>query len=259
MIVKFDAKASVAALVKDFGTLQAKQLPWALMWASNATVADAEDNVVLSMKRMLPASSRGRTWIHRHVKVMKQGSRLSREHGSGKGGAAIGIIPPGGVKLAGWDRYRGSLVAMMENGGLTPGPRRFGGRASGAMSDLGRYAIPIRRRGQFSPLPLSMYPINLGLSSRTGISKRTVGGALRGKQRTYMVPIRNSPGNALILQRYGKERDATQPLFWTQRETRVPRRPYFFAVVDAAVKQRFGLHFQHAMEQALWKRGAYTG
>ncbi len=257
MITRFDAKASVAELIKDFGTLQHKQLPWAMKWASNATMTDVGDDVVFKMKRTFNAGARGMRWVHRHVKVMKQGSRLSREYG--KGGAAVGIIPPGGVKLAGWERYRGSLVAMMEQGGPTPGPRRFGGRASGGSSDLGRYAIPVRRKGVPQPFPLRMYPINLGLSSRTGISTRTVGGALRGQRRTYMVPMLNSPGNAMIFQRYGKERDATQPLFWTQRDTHVRRRPYFFGTAEASVKQRFAVHFPHAMEQALWKRGAYTG
>ncbi len=257
MKVRFDARASVASLTKDFGELQNKQLPWAMKWAANATVEDAGDKVLTRMKAILPGSARGRAWIHQHLKVMRHGSRLSREHGNG--GAALGIIPPGGVKLAGWERYRGSLIAMMENGGLTPGPKRFGGRASGGASDFGRYAIPIRRRGTFSPYPLQLYPINLGLSSRTGITRRTVGGALRGKERTFLVPIKNSPGNSMVFQRYGKERDAASPLFWVQRDTRVPKRPYFFATAEASVKQRFAVHFPHAMEQALWKRGAYTG
>lgn len=259
MITKIEVQASVAALIKDFGAMQQKQLPFALRDAMNASVVDSQSTVQLAMKRSFSAGPAGMKWIQRHVKVIKVGARLGREYG-GSGGAALAVIPPGGAKLAGWERYRGSLVAMMEAGGLTPGPKRFGGRAGGAMSDFGRYAIPIRRPGHPQPYPRSLYPVNLGLSSRTGISgRRAVGGGLRGKHRTYLVPMRNNPGHSMVFQRFGKQRDDSQPLFWIQQQTRVPARPYFFANAQRVITVRFGVHFPAAMEHALFGRGAYRG
>lgn len=260
-MIPLSVNVQLAELKKDFGTLQNKQAPFAVRWAANATVNDASDKVSLSIRRSFSAGSTGMSWIQRHVKALRVGSNLAREHG-GSGAAAVGIIPPGGRssgRVADWTRYRGSLVPLMELGGPTPGPRRFGGAGQSGQADYGRYAIPIRRKGQPSPYPKELYPVNLGLSSRTGISKRTKGGALRGKQRTYMVRMLNSPGNAMVFQRFGNESDATQPLFWTQRETRVPRRPYFFATAEASITLRFPIHFGHAMEQALFGRGAYRG
>lgn len=260
MIVTMDASKSVAAIVKDFGTMQQKQLPFALRQALNATVRDAQSTVQLAMKRSFSAGPVGMRWIQRHVKAIAVGSRMGREHGAGREAAALGIIPPGGLKLAGWERYRGSLVALMEVGGLTPGPKRFGGRLSGASSDFGRYAVPIRRPGHPQPYPLRMYPINLGLSSRTGISgRRAVGGGLKGKHRTYLVPMLNNRGTSMIFQRFGKGRDDTQPIFWVQQQTRVPARPYFFANAQRIIAVRFAVHFPAAMEHALFGRGAYTG
>lgn len=254
--------AQIAALTRDFGALQQKQVPFAIKWAANATVRDAADKVRLTMKRSFSAGPRGMAWIQNHVKDLRVGAPLAREVG-GTGNAALGIIPPGGRssgRFASWERYRGSLVPMFEVGGPTPGPKRFGGRAGGAQSDLGRYPIPIRRPGQPEPYPKKLYPVNLGLSSRTGISgRRAVGGGLRGKHRTYLVPMLNSPGHSMVFQRYGKERDSSQPIFWVQRETRVPKRPYFFETARASIAQRFAVHFPAAMEQALFGRGAYTG
>lgn len=259
MLVKTDCASSVAALLKDLSTIEQRQVPWALKWASDAAVADAEGTVRLAMKRSFSAGPAGMRWIQRHVKAVRTGGRLSREYGGGPG-AALVVVPPGGAKLAGWERYRGSLVAMMEGGGLTPGPKRFGGRASGANSDFGRYAIPIRRPGHPQPYPRRMYPINLGLASRTGISgRRAVGGGLRGKHRTYLVPMQNNRGHSMVFQRFGPQRDDTQPIFWIQQQTRVPARPYFFANAQRAIAQRFGVHFPHALEQALHGRGAYRG
>ena len=252
-------REQIKRLTADFGTLQNKQVPFALKWAGNATMRDGADRVALRMKSTFSAGPRGMAWIQRHVKALREGAPLAREYG-GSGGAALAIIPPGGAKLAGWDRYRGSLVAMTEGGGPTPGPKRFGGAGQSGMSDLGRFPIPIRRKGTPQPYPLQMYPVNLGLSSRTGISgRRAVGGGLRGKLRTYLVPMRNNPGHSMIFQRFGKDRDATQPLFWIQRETRVPARPFFFETAKAAIAQRFGVHFPAAMEQALFGRGGYAG
>lgn len=250
---------NVAGLIRDFGQMQQRQVPYALRQATNATVRDAAEELELRwIGRSFRASPRGLAWIRRHVKALHEGSVLSREYGTGK--ASVAIIPPGGAKLAGFDRYRGSLVAMMERGGATPGPKRFGGRAVGAgMSDLGRFPVPVRRPGVGQPYPLRLYPINLGLSSRTGIAKRTVGGALKGKHRTFLVPIANNPGHSMVLQRFGKQRDDVQHLFWVQRETRIPARPFFFANVERSIVQRLGVHFPAAMQHALWNRGAYTG
>lgn len=249
----------IEKITADFGTLQNKQAPYAIRWAAEATVTDAADRVRLRMKQSFSAGPRGMRWIQNHVRALKVGDKWGREYG-GSGGAALAIIPPGGARVAGPERYRGSLVAMMERGGPTPGPKRFGGSGQSGMSDLGRYPVPIRRRGTPEPYPRKMYPVNLGLSSRTGIDgRRAVGGSLRGKHRTYLVPMRNNPGHSMIFQRFGKERDATQPIFWIQRQTRVPARPYFFDTAQRAITQRFGVHFPAAMEHALFGRGRYNG
>lgn len=252
-------REQVKKLTADFGALQNKQAPYAIKWAAEASVVDAKDRVALRMKQSFSAGPRGMRWIQSHVRALKVGDKWGREYG-GSGGAALAIIPPGGPSVAGPERYRGSLVAMMERGGLTPGPKRFGGSGQSGTSDLGRFPIPIRRPGTPQPYPKAMYPVNLGLSSRTGISgRRAVGGGLRGKRRTYLVPIRNAPGHSMIFQRFGKERDATQPIFWIQRQTRVPARPYFFDTAQFAIAQRFAVHFPAAMEHALFGRGRYNG
>lgn len=264
MILAINARAGVEALTRDFGQLQMKQAPYAARWAIDATMRDADQAVRNRMQQRFVASPRGLRWLQNHVKVLGPNSTLGRSL-HGKSGADtqlrgyIGIIPPGGISSAGWERYRGSLVAMMERGGATPGPKRFGGSGQSGMSDLGRFPIPIRRPGTPSPYPKAMYPVNLGLSSRTAISgKRAVGGGLRGKRRTYLVPIRNSPGNAMIFQRYGRGKGSdSMPIFWTQRDTRLPARGYFFPTVDAVVQTRLGTHFAAAMQQALWGRGRY--
>ncbi len=252
-------REQIKRLTADFGTLQAKQAPFAIKWAAEASVTDASDRVRLRMKQTFNAGPRGMRWIQNHVRALREGDRWGREYG-GSGGAALAIIPPGGALAAGPERYRGSLIAMFERGGPTPGPKRFGGAGQSGMSDLGRFPIPIRTPGTPQPYSKAMYPVNLGLSSRTGISgRRAVGGAMRGKRRTYLVPIVNAPGHSMIFQRYGKERDATQPIFWVQRQTRVPARPFFFATAEQAIGQRFGVHFPAALQHALFGRGRYVG
>lgn len=259
MITKVDASKSVMALVKDFGQMQMRQVPWAFKWAANATMRDTVDPVRMRMRQLFNTSPRGRRWMENHVRALRDGSYVAREYG-GSGSAAVAVIPPGGAKAAGWERYRGSLLPMFERGGPTPGPKRFGGSGQSGMSDLGRYPIPIRRPGQPQPYPLKLYPVNLGLSSRTGISgRRAVGGGLRGKHRTYLVPMLNNRGTSMVFQRFGQQRDDTMPIFWVQRDTQVPRRPYFFETAQRSVTTRFAVHFPAALEHALFGRGAYAG
>ncbi|MBX3173287.1 MAG: hypothetical protein KF709_02690 [Gemmatimonadaceae bacterium] len=259
--MQLDIRTNVQELIKDFGTMQQKQLPYAVKWMLRALEKDIAQATENRIQQKFSASAQGLRWLQRHVKILNPGSRLGRATlGQGRTGhehGFVAIIPPGGAKLAGWDRYRGSLVAMMEQGGPTPGPKRFGGRASGPLSDLGRFPVPVRRPGTPSPFPRRLYPINLGLSARTGISTRVVGGGLKGKHRTFLVPITNSPGHSMVLQRFGRAKDDTMPLFWVQRDTRLPARHFFFPTADLVVRTRLVLHFERAMQQALFGRGAY--
>lgn len=249
----------VDALLETFGTMQQRQIPFAAKWAFAAAAKDGANAVRNSIRQKFGrSSSGGLAYLLRHVQEFGPNSKTAREFG-GQGGYGVGIFPPTQKgNYAGWSRYRGSLLAMMERGGPTPGPKRFGGAGMGGTSDMGRYPIPIRRPGQPSPYPKSLYPINLGLSSRVGIDgRRSVGGGLRGKKRTFMVPIVNSPGNAMIFQRFGRGKGSdVMPLFWTQRNTRLPARNFFFAQARAAIEGRVVHHFKAAMAQALWGRGA---
>lgn len=251
-------RADTRHLIEHLGTMQRKQLPWAMRWALEATTRDGANAVENAIQQRFHASPQGMRWMLRHVKRFAPSSRLARGIG-GSGGYGVGIVPPGGRKgnYAGWSRYRGSMLPMLEAGGPTPGPKRFGGAASGATSDYGRYAIPVRRHTDRTRIPMSLWPVNLGLSSRVGIERgRNVGGGLRGKRRTFMVPIVNSPGNAMIFQRFGRGPGSdVMPLFWTQRDTHLPARRYFFPTMQRVIDTRLASNFKRAMEHALFNKG----
>jgi hypothetical protein len=242
-------------LIKDFGAMQNKQAPHAVRDTANALAIDIQHHVRLAMRPRFRMSSRGRAWADNQVRVLRVGSPLGRIHipsgGGGKLRAYVGVIPSEGKgQHAGFSRYRGSLLAMLEGGGPTPGPRDFGG-----VIGLGRYAVPVRPADLRTPTPLSLYPINLKLQARRRISGGLLPAGLKGKRRTYLVPMES--GRAMIFQRFGKERDATMPLFSTQNQTRLPARRYFFPTAQRVIETRTTYHFRAAMQQALFGRGAY--
>lgn len=264
--MQISVRAQLEDVLAGMGELQRKQAPFAVKWAINAVAADVGQATRNAIQQKFRTSPAGLKFLLAHVQVAgvgqgrqwkRMGVRATEDQFMS---AMVGVVPPGGKgQHASWQRYRGSLLAMLEGGGPTPGPKRFGGRESGAASDYGRYAIPVRRPTDRTPVPLRLYPINLGLSARRTVEGPMRGGSLRGKHRTFLMPIANSPGNAMIFQRYGRERDALMPLFWTQRETRLPARRYFFPTAERVVDTRLSMHLGRSMRQALFGRGAYRG
>lgn len=255
-VVKVDIERILGALTN----VEKKQAPWALKWAVETTAADATRAVQDVIRRRFEASTRGMQFLLNHVKVLTPGSPLFRIHASSRPDSGfrlmVGVIPPEGKgQNAGWSRYRGSLLPMMEDGGPTPGPRDFGG-----VVGLGRYAIPDRRPTDRTPVPMSMFPINLKLQARQSIEGPVRGGGLRGKRRTFLLPIANNPGRAVIFQRYGRGRNSdVMPLFYTQPQTRLPARRFFFSTAMRTINQTIGAHARGAMMQAVHGTGRYTG
>lgn len=253
---------TVQAHLKDvldgLGTMGQRQAPFAARWAINAVTRDAERVVRYEvLPRRFTTSPQGLKFLQRHVKVLGPNSKLGRAHLTpGRDmqlRAVLGIIPPGSKgQGAGFENYRGSLLPMMEEGGPTPGPRNFGGRAG-----LGRYAIPINRPGARPRMPLTLWPINLRLQSRRTIAGPLSIARLQGKRRTYLIQLRT--GESMIFQRYGRERDATMPIFATKQATRLPARRYFMSTVEWVVRTRMRLHAERALQHALFNRGAYRG
>jgi hypothetical protein len=249
-------RKEIDALRSTFGTMQTRQFPFAWRWAAEATMKEAQHAVQGNIRRKFRASDAGLKFLLNQVRVMGPNSRMAFGAG-GQGRHAIGVVPtPDKGYLAGFSRYRRSLLPMMEDGGPTPGPKEFG-RKLGGQQDFGRYGIPVVRYGVRPRLDLKLFPINLGMSPRQSIDGSATPGSLRGQHRTYMVAA--SSGHAMIFQRYGKERDATTHLFWTQRETRLPARKYFFATARAEIVKWMSQHLKGAMEQAMFGRGKYMG
>jgi hypothetical protein len=255
-MMRIDVRTNVNEFLADMGNMRLKQAPFAVRQAINATAAAAADVTRTSIRKSFRTSPRGLKYLLDHVKVLGPNSRLGRTHlpsgGDHSYRAYLAILPPEGKgQLAGWDRYRGSLLPMLEEGGATPGPRPFGGNPA-----FGRYAVPVM--GDQRPRwPMALFPINLGLQSRRGIAGPLTVGGLRGKQRTFLLPILNSPGNAIILQRRGKHKKSVRALFWTQQHTRLPARRYFFPTVVPFVQQNLPVHLRRAMDHALFSRGTY--
>jgi hypothetical protein len=255
MIRVLDLRPQIDALTRDFGTMGNKQLPHAVRDTVNAVARDVQSQVRQVMRNRLRMGAAGRTWADRQVRILTPGSTLGRIHvpqgTDGRHKAFVGIIPSEGKgQFAGPARYRGSLLAMLEEGGETPGARDFGG-----VIGLGRQAIPVVSESMRPRHDVKLFPINLKLQARRSISGGLTPGALKGKKRTYLVKV--GEGRAMIFQRYGKERDATMPLFSTQNRTRLPARRYFFSTANRVVRERFDSHFQRSMQQALFGRGAY--
>lgn len=254
--------ANVKGVLAGLSELERKQAPFALRWTLNAIAKDIEQATKNTIQQRFRTSPQGLRFLQRHVLRLFPGSKYFKLHAGGAAArgvrTVVGVIPPGGKgQLAGWSRYRGSLLPAMEAGGPTPGPRDFGGRIG-----LGRYAIPVVRQDARPRMPNSMFPINLKLQARQGISGSLEQGALRGLRRTYMVPMLNARGHAMIFQRYGRRGqrgadDSTMPIFWTQNETRLPARRFFFPTAMRIASTRFDMHFKAAMQQALFGRGSY--
>lgn len=264
-MMRIDVRSNVDDLVRDLGTMGMKQAPFAVRDAIEVTAINVGRALETKMLQTFRGSVQGRGWIRDHVKVFRPGgSRLlgslvgsSRAQATSRTDARIwiGVIPPGTRGLnAGFDRYRGSLLPMMERGGMTPGPRAFGGNAA-----YGRYAVPVARYDSRPRHPLSLWPINLGLQARRSISGPLTSGGLRGKHRTYLVPITNAPGHAMIFQRFGKGKGSdSMPIFWTMPQTRVPSRPYFLSTVQPLVQQILPIHLRRSLDHALFSRGSYA-
>lgn len=264
-MMRLDVRTTVDALVKDLGAVALKQAPFAVRQAIDATAADAGQALTNIMRQRFRHSARGWRWIKSHIRVMKTGDQMAaREIGSARtsragGGdmrAWVGIIPPPGKgDVAGFTRYRGSLLAAMEAGGPTPGPRDVGG-----VIGLGRYVIPVAPYDARPRFPLAMFPVNLGLSARQGIAGPMRRGGLKGKRRTFVTAILNSPGNAMIWQRYGRGKGSDlMPIFWTQNTTRLPARRYFFSTVELVTRTRLDMHLGRSLDHALFGRGRYRG
>lgn len=272
-MISLDVQVQIVPFLKELDEASLRRAPIAVKQAINVTLGDAEQAVLNAMRQKFRYSSAGWRWMKRHVKVFRPGSRLlASEIGSlANRGAGhdmrgwIGIFPPEGRgQHAGFSRYRGSLLAAMEEGGPTPGPRDFGG-----VIGLGRYAVPITRYDARPRFPKSLFPANLGLSSRQGISGPMTAGRLRGKRRTFLLPVKNATGHAVIYQRFGRKGSARglrgsgddniMALFWTQPETRLPARHYFVPTVDLIVRSRLPLHLTASMHNELFGRGAYRG
>ncbi|MHB1297280.1 MAG: hypothetical protein ACYC0B_02025 [Gemmatimonadaceae bacterium] len=262
-MMRLDVRPHVNELIADLGTMGMKQAPFAVRQGIDATARDAGQAVKNIMRQRFRYSAVGWKWIESHVKVMKTGQEMAAREigktrtsraGGGDMRAWVAIIPPPAKgELASWSRYRGSFIAAMEAGGPTPGPRDFGGRLG-----LGRYAVPITKYDERPRFPLAMFPINLGLSSRRSVEGPMTRGSLVGKRRTFLLPIVNAPGHAVIFQRYGRKKNSdVMPLFWTQNETRLPARRYFFSTVEMVVRTQLTGHLSRAMEHALFSRGAY--
>lgn len=264
MIQRLSVRTQVNDLIADLGRMGMKQAPFAVRQAIDATTADAGKALENIMRQRFRHSARGWKWIRSHIRVMKTGSSMAareigrvrtRRAGGGDMRGWVAIIPPAGKgEHAGFSRYRGSLIAGMEAGGPTPGPREIAGRNVG----LGRYAIPVTKYTERPRFPLAMFPINLGLSARQSIEGPMRRGWPKGKRRTFVVPISNSRGNAMIFQRYGRG-DAIMPIFWTQNQTRMPAKRYFFSTVEMITRTRLGPHLKRSMDHALFARGRYQG
>ncbi len=269
-MMRFDVRTNVNDLVRDLGAVATKQAPYAVRNATDADANDAGQALRNVMRQRFRTSPQGWRWIEHHIRVLKTGQRIAAREigrvrtsraGGGDMRAWVGIIPPASKgEAAGWERYRGSFIAAMEEGGPTPGPRRFGGSASGALSDYGRYPVPVARYTDRPRFPLRMWPVNLGLSSRQSIEGGMRGGHPRGKHRTFLVPIANAPGHSMIFQRFGRGKGSdVMPLFWVTSQTRLPARRYFFPTVQLIVNTRTDVHLRASLDRALFGRGAYRG
>lgn len=255
--MEINIKAHVESAVQAFGTLGQKQAPYIVRWTVNALARDIVQGTKNAIAGRFKASPAGLRFLTNHVRIITPGSSMFQRFGTtGRDmsmRALVGVVPPEGKgQNVGWSRYRGSLLAMMEEGGATPGPRPFGG-----LIGFGNYAVPVRRPSDRSPIPLRMYPINLGLQARQSIEGGLTTGALRGKQKTYLV--RTGSNEGMIFQRFGKARDDTMPLFNTRAQTRLPARRYFYPTAERIVATRLSAHLRGATSQAIFGRGAYRG
>lgn len=253
MIIRVDH----APLLYGLRDADRRQVPFALRWAVNALAREAVDATKAAIQQRFTASGPGLKFLLNHVVVLAPGSRYGRIHlpagTDGRYSAFVGVIPPEGKgQFASWNRYRGSLLAMMEQGGATPGPRDVGG-----VVGYGRYPIPIARLGARPRMELRLWPINLGLQSRQSIAGGRSVAQIKGKRRTYVVQIR--PGESIVFQRFGRGRDDTMPLFYAEQQTQLPARRFFFPTAVRVVSERFALHAQAALTQAIHGSGAYTG
>lgn len=254
-MLHINVRTNVEAFIRGFSREEMRQAKYAVGWALAATAENVRAATVDVMLQRFRASTPGRQWMVRHVKVLGN-SRLAR--GVLPAGAAadrlrvfVGVIPPEGKgQFAAWSRYRRSLLPMMEQGGLTPGPRDFGG-----VIGYGRYPIPVRRVDDRARIALRDWPINLGLQARRTIAGPLALGGLQGKRRTYLVRI--GPNQGMIFQRFGRARDDTMPLFYTAPQTRLPARRYFFPTAVRVVASRLPGHLAAAMTQATHGRGRY--
>jgi hypothetical protein len=257
-MVTISTRAHIDPILQTLGRMQLEQAPWAIRWTNRVLAREVVEKTQHVIKQRFYTSPRGLRFLQSQVRVLGPNTVMGRVHRprggfDGSMSAVVGVVPREGKGQHGsWMNYRGSLLPMMEEGGMTPGPRDFGGSIG-----FGRYAVPVRHYGDRRAIPLKLYPINLGLQARRSIAGPLKAGALRGKERTYL--IRTGPHAGMIFQRYGKERDATMPLFATVAQTRLPARHFFYPTARAVVDQRFALHFRYAMRQALFGRGSYRG
>ncbi len=254
--MRIDIRVQVSQFLLTLGELGTKQAPFVVRDAVNATARDVAAGLKEEIARRFVTSPAGLRFLQSRVKVITPNTPLGRIYAQGRDlrlGALVGVVPPEGKgQFAGFDRYRGLLLPMMEAGGLTPGPRDVAGRLG-----FGRYAIPIVRPGMRPRMPLNLWPINLGLQARQSIEGRRTVAQIKGKRRTYVVQMR--AGEAIIFQRFGRERDDTTPLFATKQQTRLPARRFFLPTAQRIARVRLSHHLDASLSHALFGRGTYRG
>lgn len=253
MITQIDSSRSVAALIKDFGAMQQKQVPFAIRLAFQRTAEEGRDAARQAARRGLIIRSAGFDKLLANAIIMNETRNASEQYG----GKRFSVEARSRI---GKSR---SLLPWLEDAGARTSIRSIGQFGSAV-------AVPVRG-GATQVIPKNLYPSATGLGGTTftipqrpatGVQRGSRGqvigsvgtaGRMRGKKRTFIIvkPGGMSVGGT-IFQRTGDGDRDIRPLFLVRKQVRVRGRQYFFTSVEKVVRDRLAINFQGAMQAALW-------
>lgn len=240
-MITVDAFKSVAALIKDFGSLQQRQVPYALSRTINKMLLNIQQSQREAHQRVFTV--RRATFLNRLVKI-NSGDWATKAKLLGR---------------VGYQGERADLLAKFEEGG----PKRtLSGAKPWVPSAARRNKADVITRAN-RPKGLGLKPFLVGVQSGFSIYK--------GDKRTFMIRARD--GSGVVLQRYGnrprgkKKRqpaingvrlnrpDGTRTLFvYLRRSPVLPASLGFLRRAETVLDRTMALTFREEMQAALWGR-----
>lgn len=243
MIGTMDASKSVAALMKEFGRMQQKQVPYALSKTINSLLLRVQD---------VERGAQHQRFTVRRVEFLRRLVKI---------GAGDWATKQRLLGRVGYQGPKADLLAKFEDGG----PKR-------TLTGARPWVPQAARRNKSDVITRSNRPKGLGLKPFL-VGVQSGYSIFKGNKRTFMIRARD--GSGVVLQRYGNRprgrrkgsaqdygsmngvrtnrTNGTRTLFvYLRRDPSLPASLEFLKRANAVLERSLGPTFRAQMQRALW-------